>query len=473
MRFAWITPLIVLIGRLTSADPVLFEDVSVIPLASAGAEVLAHQDVLVEGDHIAAIASQGTITPPVGTRRVDGRGRFLMPGLYDMHAHVRSEEELVLHLAHGVTTVRNMAGSPWHLGLARRLDRGDLPGPRLITTSPILNAVAVGSSTTSVVVHQPDQVPAIVADLFQQGYPAIKVYTHLSAAVHQRILTEAAIVGLPVVGHVPTAVGLEAILTGSQRSIEHLMGYATILPPSSEALRLESLTVSSGIWNCPTLTVVDRQSRIQVYQAAPPSALRWVPPNLVAAWMAETGRADDLPGTQAVVARLAAQGAPLMLGTDVGGAPFAIAGDALLGELTLTCDAGLSADAVLRLATQAPATFLGLAGRAGVVAVHAQADLLLLDADPLADLTNCRRITAVMVRGVLYDRTTLDALLDGVALQYGVRTITIRVDGAVGAQSVCGEALTVTPAEDGTAFGGLHPYLPHTISFAMPPGGNS
>jgi imidazolonepropionase-like amidohydrolase len=437
-------------------------------------DVLPHHTVVVRGDRIVAVHPAARVEIPAAARRIDGAGKWLMPGLADMHVHTWSEHDLTLFVAAGVTTVRNMFGSDQHLAWRGELARGARFGPTLVTASPIIDGdppVWPGS----IALGDPADADRIVGELAAKGYDFLKPYSRLSLPAYDALVAAGKKHGLPLGGHVPGAAGLRHALASGQRTIEHLDGWLPALvpeaarPPAGAAppeLRellplvdesripdLVKATIAAGTWNCPTLVVLDRMAALEDVEAARKRA-RWLPyvaPAFVAQWNPKsdfrlrTKTAEDFAAMRkanAVRGRIAAAlislGAPVLVGTDAGN-PFVIPGESLHDELELLVGAGIDRIApglqrrspadrwstlqdaarmvrarVLRAATAGAADFLGQRGTLGVVAPGARADLLLLDEDPLARPLPLVP-AAVILRGAYHPRADLEQRLAAVA----------------------------------------------------------
>lgn len=198
---------------LAQERPVAFVDVTVIPMNAE--RVVRHQTVVVDSGGITAIGPVRSVHIPKGAQRIDGRSKFLMPGLADMHVHLKSlsfSELNTLFVANGVTTVRNMAGTLAILELRRTIDQGSVLGPQIYTTGPITDGripgrkYATGPGAHVIVDNAAQAIDAVMNDR-RAGYDAIKVYGHLSPEEYQAILSTARSVGMPVYGHVPVSVG--------------------------------------------------------------------------------------------------------------------------------------------------------------------------------------------------------------------------------------------------------------------------
>jgi imidazolonepropionase-like amidohydrolase len=404
------------------------------------------QDLLIRDGRIVEIAPT-TKRRVADTLVIDATGKFVMPGLVEMHAHVpphvapRLQGVLDLFLAHGVTTVRGVLGEPGQLALRKELDDGARRGPRLYTAGPSLNGDSVSDATAAV---------ALVEAQKRDGYDLIKLHPGLDVARFDAIASTARRVGLPIAGHVSEAVGLERALAGGTGTIEHMDDYVRALVPADRAER----TAAPGFFGVDAALAAD-ETRIADLVARTREAKAYVVPTetLMVSLLGDDGidallvreefayvdagtrekwrqtreqvRAQAGPEKsarflalrRALLKALYAEGR-VILGSD---APqwFNVPGASLHRELALMVDAGVPARDVLRSGTRAPAQWLGAGGRRGRIAIGQDADLLLLDADPLRAIGNTRRIAGVMVDGRWHDRKALDAMLAAVKRDAG------------------------------------------------------
>ncbi len=411
--------------------------VDVIPMD--GERVLRAQVVLVDDDRIAAVGADLTI--PEDARRIDGTGRFLIPGLNELHAHVPNSEAgldrvLTLFLANGVTTIRGMLGAPSHLKLRADLASGERLGPRLITSGPSLNGNSVSGT---------ERARDMVARQARAGYDFLKLHPGLSRAEFDAIVEAAREADLPFAGHVSVDVGLERALDAGQDCIDHLDGYMQALvrddvdlagqPAGFFGVRLARLvddekiaqlarrTFEAGTWNVATQTLIENiAAPVTGAELAAREHMRYMPADTVAGWkqskdgfLANAAYDADVAQRAVDVRRrlikaLHDEGAGLLLGSD---APqvFNVPGFATHEELALLVAAGLTPYEALRTGTVNPAEYFGETGARGTIAPGAAADLVLLRANPLDDIAHTQAIDGVMIGGRWLDRGALDALL--------------------------------------------------------------
>ena len=388
------------------------------------------QNVVVRGGRIVAAGDTARVTVPAGATVVEGRGRFLIPGLWDMHVHALFDAEvartfLPRFVAEGVTGVRDMGGKIEVMRAARfALLAGTLVGPRIVAAGAILDGPQPVDPSVSFAVGTPDEARAAVDSLANSGADFIKVYTLLPRAAYFAVLREATRLHLPVAGHVPVGVtALEAADSG-QRSIEHLRDEVEPLCKAATdpaCVRLLGALRAHRTWLVPTLVVLRVKAILDDSSLVRDPRLGSVPALVRNAWEAiRTGKQTQPPaywrekrtrffGELALTGAAWRDSVPLLAGTDAG-ALYTYPGSSLHEELAQLVRAGLTPAAALRSATLAPAEFLGATDSLGAVAAGKVADLVLLGADPLADIGNTRTIEAVVLRGRLFRRAALDSL---------------------------------------------------------------
>lgn len=403
----------------------------------AGAVSRPDQTVLVSGNRIVAVGPAAGVRVPRGARTVDGAGRYLVPGLWDMHSHVigYGRTALPLYLANGVTGVRDMGAERFAAARALRdsIAAGSVLGPRMTVASPVVEnprwLAAIRQMEERAGVQwklyerfgpgSPEEAERWVDSVAALGADHVKVRNWPEPAIGRALVARARARGLPVVGHANEPFPRTGIT-----SYEH-----AVWPPlrGSDAARdsLWRRFAAEGAAMVPTLVTwpirldpVD--TLLARLDAGRLPGLRYVPAATRAEWRDEfLGLAQEQPfdwtGYHRVsmrdVREMRAAGVPLVAGTDIG-APLLVPGFSLHDELELLVRvAGMTPPEALRAATLTPARVLGRADSLGTVEPGKLADLVLLDADPLADIRNTRRIHAVVADGRLLDRAALDGLL--------------------------------------------------------------
>lgn len=426
------------------------------------AAVRPDQAVVVRGDRIATVADAIGYAVPDHARVIDATGQFLVPGLWDMHVHSAfgdwfpggRDVILPLFIANGVTGVRDMGGdlpvlSAWRTEIAA----GTLIGPRMILAGPMLDGyLADGKSLrfpSSVPVTSPADAVTAVQSLAAQHVDFIKVQSEIPHNAYLAAAAEAHRLGLPIVGHVPTRVRIGEVIDARQKSIEHLMGLfegcstqedrfiagagsMQLLLESYDAARCDTLVrrlAKNQVWQVPTLAWQRGETLLDLLDQQHQPLARYVPAYWRdVSWRRFTDeimidiRKDPLERREeywqrnlTMVGALHRAGVPLMAGTDAAPGVYIVPGFSLHDELAEFVAAGLSPMDALQTATSNPARFLGRTD-IGTVAPGALADLVLLSADPVADIHNTTNIVAVVTDGRLFDRAGLDQLLRQVEL---------------------------------------------------------
>jgi imidazolonepropionase-like amidohydrolase len=417
--------------------------------------------VVVTGDRIAAIGAAAKV--PRGATRVDGTGKFVIPGLWDMHYHADNDTAnqrrfMAMNIANGVVGVREMFGSPSILALKRKVEAGEVLGSRMVLGSPIVdgpNPYWPGSA----VVDSPAAADSVVGALKASGAEFIKVYMLLPRATFFAVLRAAKARGLNVVGHVPYDVSAEEASDSGMRTMEHfydipfstatnaaslharaakllagdrragfgtynrLIAEATANYDSAAAARLAVRFKQNNTWQVPTLGVIQGMGRIGAPDFDKDPAFRYMPEGMQKMWSGirsafPTWREEDWVALKKgfdsgllLTGAMHRAGVDLLAGTDTPN-PGLYPGFSLHRELELLVQAGLTPLEALQTATLNPARYLGATDSLGTVGAGKVADLVLLDANPLDNISNTQRIAGVVYRGAYRDRAALQALLN-------------------------------------------------------------
>lgn len=409
-------------------------DTTVLPMDTD--EVLAGQTVIIRGEKIDRIGPAQQVAIPSQAVVIDGSGRYLLPGLADMHVHLGFRAELLLFLANGVTTVREMWGGPGHVRLRDLIEDGDVLGPSMLVAGPGFDGIPPVWPRT-IVLEDPAQAEAEVEAYQAAGYDYIKIYNNLDPAPYQAVVEAAGVRGMRLIGHIPWQVGADAALEAGQYSIEHflqLSQHVTTAPsghwwdPYDPALgdqmaqRFAALTA----WNDPTIsTNVAISLTSQELNAVFNSPLiRFMPPARVESW--RSGQFNQFTAAQRVplienmqrfLKSLHDAGARLLMGTDAG-FPAVFPGYSIHDELQIYVVAGLTPLQALRIASWNAAEYAQRTDQVGAVREGLKADLILVEANPLDDIANLKRRAGVMVRGRWLPEQELQRRLEEQALSF-------------------------------------------------------
>jgi imidazolonepropionase-like amidohydrolase len=416
--------------------------------------------VVISGDRITEMGNSSKIRAPKNAEVVDATGKFLIPGLWDMHVHPDGKDYLPLFIANGVTGIRVMWGDPEDHEWRKAIEAGDLIGPRMIIASPLVDGPKP-YWRGSISVSSEAEARQVVIKAKQDGADFVKVYQFLPRDLYFAIADEAKKQGMPFAGHVPISVSAQEASSAGQKSFEHLVG---ILPACSsrsadllkgqqddltegllakprfwgahvvesrqmmldtyspdQVAALCAVLKGNGTWQVPTLTLL----RMFAYGDDPAflkdARLKYVPIHTRASWDPSAIDGKRSPEDFAymkrefqkdleVVGAMQRAGVGILAGTDTAN-PFCFPGFSLHDELGLLVQAGLSPMEALQAATLNPARFQGKENDLGTVEKGKIADLVLLDANPLDEIGNTKRIAAVVSAAKFYSRAALDRML--------------------------------------------------------------
>lgn len=370
------------------------------------AQPIEHAVVLVRDGRIAAVGPEGTITLSSSTRRIDARGKTIIPGLWDMHAHVALPEWGPAYLGVGVTTARDMGGEKQFLvALRDAFASGTTMGPRLLLAG-LVDGSGAGAFGT-VYADTPEQGRAVVDAYHAAGFQQMKLYTLITPAVAGAVIRRAHELGMTVTGHVPRAMTLASMVDSGTDNVAHLpVGGDTSSAAVKQQIKLladHHVVIDPTIsWN--ELLGHARETPLASFQ---PGFLE-APWPLRSAYGSVHNAGDSATVRRAQRVQLGAiralhdAGVTIVAGTDYG-----LPGFSLLRELELYVDAGFSPLDAIRAATAVPARVMGMSGEVGTIEPGKRADLVVLDADPLADIHNLRSGRWVIANGRMFDMVAL------------------------------------------------------------------
>ncbi|HUF27060.1 MAG TPA: amidohydrolase family protein [Gemmatimonadaceae bacterium] len=419
-----------------AATPVVaFVDVSVVPMDRE--RVVAGQTVIVRDGRIAQMGPAASVAVPAGALRVDGRGKYLMPGFAEMHGHLpfqagpAADATLFLYVANGVTFVRGMQGNPVQLEMRQAIQRGELLGPTLVLAGPQLS----GNSA-----RDAEAAARIVAEQKAAGFDLLKIQEGLSAAAYDAAVAAAREHRIPFAGHVPNDVGVRRAMAAGQSTVDHLDNFVEDLillddqriPEGADLTRRIAAAASeakrTGVAVVPTMPLWEiLLLGGDSAQLAQRPELRYMPPATVANWFNQARTRSQAPtlerNRQVIQIRnqllkaMSDSGVPILFGTD---APqvFSVPGFSIHREMRTMAAAGMTPWQILVSGTRAVAEHFGTPTEFGTVEAGRRADLILVDANPLADVGNVARRSGVMVRGLWLPESEIQSRLERLAASH-------------------------------------------------------
>jgi imidazolonepropionase-like amidohydrolase len=439
------------------AEPgtIAFTDVNVLPMDREG--VVTDQTVVVLDGVITEVGPADDVSVGAGATVIDGSGRYLMPGLSEMHAHVPSgadppreavEDILFLYVANGITTIRGMLGSAYQIPLADELDRGEVLGPSFYVAAPSIN----GTSAPT-----PEDAERLIRAHHAAGYDLQKIHPGVTREAWDRMVEVAEEVGLTFGGHVPADVGLVHAIETGMSTVDHLDGYVQAVASegvvsqvntgqdisleglldgvSEQAIdEIVALSVAHDVYVVPTMYLWENlygTTDPEPFLAQP--EMRYVSLAQRDAWRRQaaggpSAEADVLAEffslRKRILKDLADAGVGILMGTD---SPqmFNVPGFALHREIALMAEARMTNHQILLSGTATVGRYvreqLGIAHDFGTVAPGQRADLVLLGSNPLDDLDNLTDRVGVMVRGRWVGRAEIDAGLEALAAKHETR----------------------------------------------------
>ena len=430
------------IAPAASAQTVAFENVNVIPMDRE--RIIERQTVVVRDGRIAQMGPAASVKVPEGATRVDAAGKYLIPGLAEMHGHLTANylpdaakaDVLFLYVANGVTTVRAMLGNPEAVATRDAIAAGKLVGPKLYVAGPALNGK---------VAPTPQDAERLVREQKAAGYDLLKILGGMPAPVYDSLMKTAHALKIDVAGHVPGEVGVRGAIAARQRSIDHLDQYIPALelaadtPRDEEDRRIAAIaqaTAKSGTWNVPTMYLWDLFHNAETGEALRKrlTETRYLPRTMIDEWVrSKNGRLrppNDTPsgvgafgqtGVRVMELRrkifraLKAAHAPIALGTD---SPqmFSVPGFSTHRELKLMVDElGYSPYEAIESGTRKVAEYFGTPAETGTIAQGKRADMILLEANPLTSIANTERRAGVIANGRWFPEREIQQRLEEIA----------------------------------------------------------
>ncbi len=419
-----------------------FTNVSVIPMTEEGV-ILRNQTVLIEHDKIISIESSEKTSLSMAETIIDGTGKYLMPGLAEMHGHVPPthppanapsyfddqyvENTLFLYVAAGITTVRGMLGYDHQLELKEKVNSGEMIGPNLYLAGPSFNGNSVSS---------PEQAQEKVLQQVAEGWDLLKIHPGLTLAEYNAMAETANKAGITFGGHVPEEVGIERAIDSGQLTIDHLDGYVAYLDAfegaEQEAKMKEIVqkTVENGVWVVPTQALWETIIGAADYDALRKyDELKYIPKAVLAGYNnfvnnLESNQyfdAEDANGHAMLRKKLLSEmnlaGVHILMGTD---APqlFSVPGFSIHRELPKMVEAGMSPYEIIASGTSKVGLYFNENANFGTVEVGKRADLILVNSNPLDDVSNIRNHSGVMVQGRWYSKEMIDKKLSEIEAGY-------------------------------------------------------
>ncbi|MFK7934325.1 MAG: amidohydrolase family protein [Saprospiraceae bacterium] len=454
-------------------------------LAPNGADFIAQQTVLIEAGKITTIAEQ--VALPTNAKIIDGTGKYLIPGLIDAHVHLfQSPNDLLLYIANGVTEIRELIGSDNHLAWKKEIEQGRV-GPKMFVASPRLGSFSnlegffMEQSQGFRNVQDAEQARQIVQEYKDRGYDGLKIYSHLNQEAYVALTETAKELDMPTFGHIPFVIGFDQVWNSGQSDIAHFEEIMNALQREfshkkkedlasmfggfmereeaflayteqrsnelADSLIAHDISVTSTLW----LTQSFARQKVELDRVLTEIELAYENPGIsegtpmvtrALGWLPHVNRYRFYDGItenekvgnikywqaygdacQLIAKNFAQKGVKIMAGTDAN-LPPTVPGFSLHDELISLKTAGMTTAQVLQSATATPANWLK--SNTGQIATGYAANLVLLDKNPLEDISNTKAINTVIANGKVYDRSLLDQMLAAVkAVNDASRTIEI------------------------------------------------
>jgi imidazolonepropionase-like amidohydrolase len=415
-------------------------------------QILNDQTVLIKAGKIMKIGDAKSINTSATKEIVDAKGKYLTPGLAEMHAHIPgnqngtelAEETLFLYLSNGITLIRGMLGQPYHIVLRDQVEMGEVLGPKIYTSGPSFNNTTVTSA---------EEGANRAREQKEAGYDFLKLHPGLTREQFDAIVATANEIGIPYTGHVSTGVGIRRAIEAKYGSIDHIDGYLEgLVPPAldldpdsngffginfTEEAELSNIpelvqkTKEAGVWIVPTQAMMERwMGPTEPAELAKDPEMKYINPNTLNNWVRTKENVLAQPEYNAeqalqfneirreILRQLHEAGVGILLGSD---APqvFNVPGFSIQREMEAMSRSGMSAYEILKAGTVNPAIYFGNEAQYGMIKGGLDASLILLENNPLEDISNMSHPVGVMVKGQWISKEVIDGRLNKIANQYG------------------------------------------------------
>lgn len=430
----------------TSPTATLISNTNIVDVRSG--EILENRHVVIDSGKIKNILESIENTESY-SNIIDGKEKYLMPGLAEMHAHIppsstdskRIEETLFLYLSNGITTIRGMLGDPMHLELREKAQNGEILSPRIFTSSPSLN----GNSVKTV-----EEASEKVAAYQQAGYDFLKIHPGIQREVFDQVVKTAKEVGIPFAGHVPVDVGIHHALESKYASIDHVDGFLEGLVPELENIdptkngffgfaftplvdtsridELVKLAKQNEVWIVSTQSLFERWfAPISADELLAQPEMKYMPTSTLKNWKERKDQSTSASSgfneaqwqkfdsiRKQLILALNHKGHGMLLGSD---SPqlFNVPGFSIHHEINGMLGAGMTPLEIIQSGTMNPATFFNMSGTFGEIKEGLDADMVLLEANPLENLKALQQISGVMVRGKWLSKAAINQKLEEIA----------------------------------------------------------
>lgn len=424
---------------------ILISNISIVEVSTG--ELLESRYVIIDSGRIKRISAEKMNSADF-VKLIDGTGKYLMPGLAEMHAHIpppttsreRLEETLFLYLSNGITTIRGMLGDPLHLQLKKQAHEGTLLSPRIYVSSPSLNGTSVKTKEEAI---------QKVTQYKKEGYDFLKIHPGIKRTVFNQVVETADELNIPFAGHVPVAVGIRHALESNYASIDHVDGFleglvpmdANVSPdengffgydfaPLADTTKIDELVALAKkhkVWIVPTQSLFERWfAPISAEELLQQPEMEYMPATTLAKWKStkESYMQDEsFNNTQwqqfngirkKLIKKLQDNGHGMLLGSD---APqlFNVPGFSIHHEMEGMQNAGLTPLEIIKSGTINPAIYFDALNEFGQVKEGLSADLIILDKNPLENLSAFKQINGVLVKGQWLSKQKIEEKLNNIA----------------------------------------------------------